>query len=421
MRQHKPVRKAARAIALTALGGFSPAVFAAGEGSFTDNPALLSGPPVPCASCAHLPSEPVDPWLDLDWSIALRGAVTEESGKTRKELQIVPEASLTHQSLRGGYEIGGDAELAITDAGNARISTLNFTAEGTHALDAVTDITGSAELSLSQEDPNAPDQPANLKSTPLVVEASAEAGVTRTIGLAEIGLRGSLGRAMTGETVFDDNSTEDNSYLDRTQVGIGGRFGWRLAPFATVWIDGEASYEFYDKLSPSLMVKLDNWTYSGKLGATAQLRNTTELEAAVGVSWRDYDDPTLDDFYAMLYEASISHKPDETVTLTAGLTTTLSSPQSGSSATARLTYAATTTAQIAVNPWLTARSSAGASLTKPMGAGTEEQSWNVGAGLDWLVNPNTDITADYRFTQTLSEPDPPEESHQLTLGVTFHR
>ena len=421
VRQHKRGRKTASAVVMAALGGFAPAVLAAGEGSFTDNPALLSGPVRVCPDCAKTPSEPVDPWLDLDWSIALRGAMTAEDGAARTEVLIVPEARLVHQSLRGGYDIGADAELAVNVDGNARISSLNFTAEGTHALDSVTEISGSAELALSQEDPNGPDQPANLESTPLVIEGSAELGITRTFGLAEIGLRGTLGRAVTGETVFDDKSTADNSYLDRSRAGIGGRFGWRLAPFATAWIDGEAEYEFYDKLSPSLLVKLDNWTYSGKLGATVQLRGPTELEGAVGLVWRDYADPSLDDFSAMLYEASVSHKPDETVTLTAGLTTTLSSPEAGSSATARLTYAGTTTAEIAVNSWLTARSSAGASLARPMGAGSDEQSWNIGAGLDWLVNPNTDITADYRFTQTLAEPDPPEDEHRVTLGVTLHR
>ena len=78
-----------------------------GDGSGTNNPDLLTPPP-------HLLDAPPyewDPFFDLDWSLALRGAyVTGESG-ARYEGLAVPSVTLTHQTLRGGYELSGSAEI----------------------------------------------------------------------------------------------------------------------------------------------------------------------------------------------------------------------------------------------------------------------------------------------------------------------
>lgn len=395
---------------------------AAGEGSRTDNPALLHDPDGVCTTCAGLPTaEPTDPWLDIDWSLGLRGALTSDSAGQRYEIILAPEASLSHQSLRGGYEFGGAAELSVTPEGNARIGSIELTGEGSYAMDAVTTASANAALTVTQDDPDGPDQPANLKATPLVVGAQVQAEVTREFGLAELGLRGGLERSMTGETSYDDGSTDDNSYLDNTVATIGGRLGWRITPWFVAWLDGEAAVQMFDQLSPSLSVRLDNTTYTGRAGVTVAMRDTLSFEASTGLSWRDYVDASIDDFYAVLYAASLSYAPNEALAIDAELSTTLSSPEAGSAGTASLVYAATASARTQVNPWIRARASAGANFTQPVGAGDEERSWTAGAGLDWLLDRNTDLNADYTFAQSQSAADPAEDTHTVSVGVTWHR
>jgi hypothetical protein len=404
------------ALAAPALAGdFNPL----GDGSTFDNADLLRDKTTGCENCAPVPPHEWDaPPFDLDWSLGLRGALIQDSSGLRYEGLALPSVTLTHRALRGGYSFGIDGEVSVPVGGEARIDSLGFS---DYALDSVTRAGGTARLMLTQDDPDGPGWPANVLTTPLVISGTATGTVERDIGVVTASLRGSVGRSVNGETVYDDLSTTDNSWRNTTTAMGGGRLGLRLTPGVSAFADAEGEWELYDGPSPSLLVPLDNLTVRGRVGLSGGWGEVLSAEASVGVAWRDFADPSLGDLIAGLYDARLTFRPDETVELSAAFTTQLASPGGNSGASTRLQYAATGNTSYRVNPWLKLRASAGWSETHLIGPGDVQTQVTGGAGLDYLLNANTDLTADYLYTRTDIPPDPAEEEHKVTLGITFHR
>lgn len=417
---------AASAIALALLalpvaaGEFNPL----GDGSDYDNADLTRDTTANCQTClSEPPREWGEPPFDLDWSLGLRGGIKDDGtgGAPTYELVALPEVTLRHQTIRGGYDIGLSGELIYEVDGNARIGSITATAGGDYRLDTLTTVGGRANLTLSQDDPNDPDIGPNVVSTPLVVSGTGEANVVRDFGALDLTLRGKLGREVHGETIYDDDTTLDNSFENTTLYGAGTRLGYKLTPGLTAFVDAGADYQLYDHPSPSLLVKLDNVTYALRGGLNARLGPTLELEGSLGFGYRDFVDGAVPDFSAVLYDAKAIFRPDETLTLTGTFSTTLSSPGTTTGATAKLQYRAIGEVAYQVNPWLRLRGDAEWSEAHYRGIDSEESTWGLGAGADYLLNEHTDLTADYGFLRTEKTSEPATDEHQVTVGVTFHR
>lgn len=412
------------ALALLAIpagaGEFNPL----GDGSQTNNTDLTGDPATDCVNCvATPPYEWGNAPYDLDWSLGLRGGIKDDgtgAGRTY-ELIALPSVTLRHDTIRGGYDVGVSGELIYEVDGSARIGSITGTAGGEYKLDALTTLAGRGNLRVSRDDPDGPDYDSNVASAPLVISGNGEVSAARDLGAFNLALRGSAGREIYGETVYDDNSTLDNSFQSTTAYGAGARLGYELTPGLVAFIDSEADYLAYDAPSPSLLVKLDNVTYAGRAGLNAKFSETLELEGSLGMGYTDLADGTLSDFSAVLYDAKAVFRPDETLTLTGAFTTTISQPGTTSGATAKLTYAATGQVEYLVNPWLKLRADAQWSEAHYQGIDNDEYKWGFGAGADYLLNEHTDLTADYSFLRTEKTPDPATDEHQVTLGVKFHR
>ena len=74
-----------------------------------------------------------------------------------------------------------------------------------------------------------------------------------------------------------------------------------------------------------------------------------------------------------------------------------------------------------MNPWLAVRGSAGWSHASFAGTADSETGVEAGAGLDYLLNAVTTLTADYAYGATSENSGPPEVEHRLTLGATLAR
>ncbi len=409
------------ALALLAIpadaGEFNPL----GDGSETNNADLTGNPAVDCANCVTSPPYEADALYDLDWSLGLRGGITDNGSGASYKLIALPSLTLKHQTIRGGYDVGLNGELSSELDGSARIDAITGTASGEYKLDALTTLGGRGSLRVSQDDPNAPGYASNVASAPVVVSGDGEVSASRDLGAFNLAVRGSAGRAVYGETVYDDSSTSDNTFQNTTAYGAGARLGYELTPGLVAFIDSEADYLAYDAPSPSLLVKLDNVTYAARAGLSARFSETLELEGSLGMGYTDFADGTLSDFSAVLYDAKATFRPDETLTLTGAFTTTVSQPGTTSGATAKLTYAATGQVEYLVNPWLKLRADAQWSEAHYQGIDNDEYKWGFGAGADYLLNEHTDLTADYSFLRTEKTPDPATDEHQVTLGVKFHR
>ena len=409
----------------TALG--APAVAGqlnpSGDGSDYNNPDLTRDLTGACEDCLAVAPRDVDePLLDLDWSLGLRGGITQRGDTTSYEVIALPSLTLKQQTIRGGYDFGADADLSYTDGETARINALGVSAGGNYQIDSVTNVAGRGTLSVSQDDPGSSSEYAtNVAAAPVVVSGTGEASLTRDLGLFDLELRGSAARTGYGETVYDDASTTDNSFQNTTSFGAGGRIGVKLTPGLTAFVDGEATADRYDAVSPSLLMKLDGTTYEARTGLNFKLRETLELEGSIGVAYRDFADAGLEDFTAVLYGAKAVFRPDETLSLTGELTTNVAAPGTTSGASARVEYAATGEAAYLVNPWLRLRAKTGWSEAQLAAVDAEELRWTAGMGLDYLLNEHTDLTADYGFARSKIGADPETDEHSVTLGVTFHR
>lgn len=392
-----------------------------GDGSDYNNGDLVRDDSSGCENCQQLPHEWDAPAFDLDWKLGLRGSVSQSNDGTKVELLALPEVTLTHNTMRGGYSVGASSELSYDVDGNARVDSLTLNGSADYHFDAVTSAGLKGSFSLTQDDASDPGYAANVATAPLVLSGQVDGNVKRDLGAFSAELHANAGRTVYGETTYDDASTSSNDYQNVTVAGTGGRVEYRLVPGLTPFIDGQADYEAYDEASPSLLVKLDNVTYEGRAGLNFKALTVLELEGSLGLGYRDFADGSLNDFTAVLYDGKAIFRPDETLTLTGTFTTSLASPGTTSGATAKVTYAATGEAAYQVNPWLRLRGSAGWSEAHYQGVATDEYKWNVGVGADYLLNEHMDATADYTFSRSTTTPDPAEDEQRVMVGLNVHR
>lgn len=400
-------------------GEFNPM----GDGSGANNADLLDDGAGGCENCVldTPPDEWDAPFFDLDWSLALRGAYVRDKDGERFEMLAVPSVTLTHQTMRGGYEISADAEFSRSSLDVTRIAALRAAVAADYELDTLTSISGKLGLSLTQASPGAPGVANNVATAPVIGSGEAEAAVTREFGLFEVGLRGSASRTVYGPTTLVDASVVDNSTQNNWQLGSGLRLGYAVTPIVTAFVDGSAGYQFYDLPSPIFLEKLDAADYAVRAGLGAKWNSVLEAEGSIGLGLRRFAAPAFGEVVSTLYDAKLTFRPDETVTLGGTFSTSVGAPGPDSGGLARVEYVAAADASYRLNTWVKLRASAGWRHAQLVGTATTETGYNAGAGLDYLLNEFARLTADYAYRRAETTPDPAEEEHRVTLGVTFSR
>jgi len=359
-----------------------------------------------------------NPPFDIDWSLGLRGGVSfDDGGDSEWEATATPSLTLRQETMRGGYGLALDGEVALPEDGDVQLRSLGVTVDGNYALDSVTRLDGSLTVTATQDDD---DDDSTIATPPTVLSGTVQGSVSREVGLFEFALRGSAGRTVNGDTTYVDDTTSSNEHDNTTRYGTGLRVALPVSPGLAAFVDADAVREDYDLASPSLLVKLDNMTYAAQAGLMLRGSEVFEAEASIGVAWRDFADDGLDDVSAMLYDARATFRPSESLSLTGSLVSSLGAPSS-TGATAELSYLATGEATYQMNPWLRLRGSASWEETRQLGTSAGERAWGFGVGADYLVNRHTDLTADYGFTRTTPYGGSASDEHQLSLGVRFHR
>lgn len=390
-----------------------------GDGAGYTNPDLLRDPTTGCENCLpNPPHEWDEPPFDIDWSLALRGSFVQSPTSTYFEAIAVPEVTLRHDILRGSYQFTGSAEISRSTVEELRVGSATAGFSGDYQFDDVTTGSGSLDLTLSRE--SAAGDPTVIEH-PLVANASGEASVERTMGQFVFTGRVNGARTMYGPTTNVGPVVVDNSDQNNWVAGAGFRTGYQVTPILTAFVDGSVAHQAYDDgVSPVYLVKLDATDYQARTGLAASWNSTFEAETSVGYGVRDFVDASLGDVGSVLFDASVTYRPDETVEFNGAFTTTFGAPGPDSAGFARLEYAAVGDVAYTVNPWLKLRASAGWSHTQLVGTADTEAAWDAGAGADYLLNEFTNVTADYNFSRSIATPDPAEDTHRVTLGITFH-
>lgn len=408
---------------MLASGSASAQFYPVGDGSATNNPDLLRDPMMPCDHCAGpVPHEWDAPPFSVDWSLSLRGAYVQDKNGNHYQGIVAPSASLKHDFLRGTYSINGSAELTKSTVEDARINALRLGATGSYQLNDVIGLAGSANFELTTPSASSNGYPTGTASASQQITGGAQGSVSYDWGYLVSTARGSVQRSVYGPTTLNNGTQIDNSANDNWQTGAGLRIGYKVTPILTAFVDGSVGYQFYDRLSPSYGVKLDGTDYAVRGGVSAKWNSVLEAEASVGLGLRKFTYGAAGDIVSNLYDASVTFRPDETLSIRGALATTVGAPGANASGAARIEYAATGDVSYKVNPWVTLRGSAAYRYAVFSDSANVETGYSVGAGADYSINDNVALSGDYRYGVTTTAPaNTTEDEHRVTVGVTLKR
>jgi hypothetical protein len=249
--------------------------------------------------------------------------------------------------------------------------------------------------------------------------AAGEASLSRDAGPFTFTATGAGSRTVYGAETLADSSVLDVSYRNNTRVSAGLRASYAVTPIVSVFADLNAARQMFDLASPFLGVHQDNTTHEASVGVRAAWGEQASVEAAIGATARRFEDPSLAPVASPLLRASAQWRPTETLTLSGTARYGLGDEALDSADPTPVTASLSGDVRYVVNPWLTLRGSAGWSLTDR--AGDAETRYRLGVGADYSVNPRARFSADYGYSWREREPDPPEDEHRASIGVTFSR
>jgi len=384
--------------------------------------ALPSADAVAAALSNTAPSEPDSPFYKLDWSLALRGAYINDSNTgTHYEALTLPSVSLTHTGSDESFHATADGQVSKTDGGGINIDQARLSAGSALQFTEDSSLTSNASLSMTQEDVNSPDVASDVAATPVETSGTIDSTFKQQFGRFNVSLSGNAGRDIYGPTTLRDGTLEDETSQNNTQIGGGLRLGFQLTPIVEAFTTANVTRTLFDQPSSTLGTSLNGNLYTVMAGATAKWDETLSASVSAGVGLQHFDDPSLADVVATLYDANLTYKPSRTLTLNGDLKTTIGAPGPNGSGTAQIGYSATADATYLVNDWLDWRGSAGWHNTSYAGSTSTDRGYTLGLGADYLLNTHAKVSADYNFEHSEVTPSPPEDTHTVTLGMTFQK
>jgi hypothetical protein len=411
------------AVALLLPGTALAGPLAPGDGSWVADAGLFS--PVAMADAANwtpvAPDEPDFPYYDLDWSLGTRGSFIRDSSGQRFEAALLSSASLNHTGKLFSYGGTASAEASKTDGGGLNIDELRLSGTSTYQVDPRVKWVSNASIAMTREDVDAPDVPSDVAETPLEISGTADTAYTRKFGRLNATVRGTAGRDVYGPTTLTDGSLTDNRDQNNTRLGTGLRLGYQLTPVLEVFADAGVQRTVFDAPSTSLGASLDSNQYTLLAGIAVKRDETLSASVSAGVGLARFDDPTLPEVRATLYDASLTYRPTEALSLNGAFTTTIGAPGPDGQGTARVAYEADAGATYLVNDWLDWRAAAGWHRTEYAGSDVVDTGYSAGLGADYAVGPHVKLSADYSFERGQITPSPVSDTHTVSLGLTVSK
>ncbi|HTJ57413.1 MAG TPA: outer membrane beta-barrel protein [Devosiaceae bacterium] len=387
-----------------------------------DDPLMLS-PEQAAATLGAKPSAPDLPDYAFDWSLGLRGSyINDSQSGVRYEQQVLPSVTLTHNAQDLSLHATADAQLSKTDNGEINIDDARLSAGSALQFDPASSLVSNGTLEVTQEDPNSPDVAGDVATTPVETSGEFDSTFTRRFGRFNASVSGNAQRQVYGPTTLVDGTQTDNAGLNNTSGGGGLRVGFQLTPVIELFTAVNATRAVFDAPSPTLTgVKLDGNLYTAMVGASAKWDETLWGSASVGFGTEHFDDTSLADVRSVLYDASLTFKPTSTLTLSGNFATAIAPPGPDGSGSAGVTYAAAAGATYQVNDWLDYRSSAGWTSTTYADSSQTNKGYALGLGADYSLSGHSKVSADYNFDHTQQSFSLPDDTHTVTLGLTFQK
>jgi hypothetical protein len=402
------------------------AVLLAGGPALAGDPATALFTPVPDADAARwTPVGPLDGdrnYLDTDWSVTASGAFIEDSASgSRFETKLAPAFTIRRPGDRLNLGLTGNAGLSKTGDGNVALEQLGLRGTSTFEVSPTGTLTSNAAFSMSQEDSNSPDVAASVATTPVEYTGAVDSTYAQKFGRLDFSLKGSLERDLYGPTTLKGGTSLDNTDQNNTQVGGSLRLGFQVTPVFQVFGEAGATRTLFDTASTSLGTKLDGTQYSLLAGVAAAWGDELSASVSAGVGVERFDDASLGDVRAALYDANLTYKPTEVLTLTGDFSSAIAPPGPNGTGTAQINYQATAGAAYLINEWLAARASLDWQNITYAGTANSDNSYGFGVGADYLVNRQTRLSADYTFSRATVTPNPAVDTQTFSLGLTFQK
>ena len=393
-----------------------------GDGSDVTNERLLPNvyPAEPVLPSSAGVGEPAHPFFNVDWATTLRGTYTNSTEEETFDIRFVPSFALEHEGSRSTLGVSGELELIRpSDTDQVDVSGLRLNLEGGYALDNVTALTGSAELSYSQEPASTPGIANNIATPPETLFGSINGGLTRQFGKFNVGVTGAVSRSLYGPTERVDGTIEDNEDDNYWTLDGGLRVGFQVTPIFEVFGEGNLGRDLFAEQAD--LATRDATDSSITAGLVGRWNETLEASVATGVALRRFDDESLEEVTAQLFEAGVTYTPNSTWRLTGALGTDVQPSGPDSSGSTRVQYTASADLGYTVNSWLALRALADWHTARFEGSAETETGYGLGAGADYRVNAHTSVTADYGYAKSTSTVDGSEKSHQVSVGLTLRR
>jgi hypothetical protein len=368
------------------------------------------------------PLEADYPFLDVDWSLGTRAAAIRDSvSGDRFETGFSPSASVTHKGKELTFSGAASGDFTKTDGGALNIDELLLSGTSSYEVDPFAKLDSNVSLSMTQEDPNAPDVAADVAETPIEYAGTAGTAYTRKFGRFNATVKLDADREVYGPTTLTDGTRIDNTDQNNTSAGTGLRLGFQLTPVLEVFADAEAARTVFDAPSATLLTKLDGDEYTLMGGVSAVWDATLSASASAGIGIDRFDNPALAEVRAALFDASLTYKPTEPLSLTGSFTTTLGAPGPNGAGTARIDYEADAAATYLVNDWLDWRGSVGWHDTRYADATTTDTGYGFGIGADYIVNRHVKLSADYGYAYDQITPNPATNTQTVSIGMTVEK
>lgn len=369
------------------------------------------------------PLEPAHPFFDIDWSVLLSGTHTGGTDAGKNIVTLTPEMSFTHVALRGQYAFDIGGEFSVSDEQVTRLNDFSVGYAGTHELDPVSQIVSSASLQVTQDDVNAPGVASNIKHTPHDLDIQGEIGIIRQFGKFVIDGRASSYRHYSSDTILFGDLARSNAERSFTQVGTSLRLAYAFSPEIGLFVQGDAGRDWYDAAPVPTGVKLDATEYGVSGGATLNWRNVIDLELSAGYVVRQHVDTSIADRGEAVYSVSATYTPNDVLTFTGAIDTTIRPKDVTLSREASTEYNATGSISYAVARWLELNMTQTANWVFPEVGVYTEYRYGTGFGVEAALNKNLSVTANYLYSwaEVLPSTADPEFSHAATIGIRYAR
>lgn len=361
------------------------------------------------------------PATTFDWSISLRGAFQNDHNGERFEIMSVPTLSVEHLMPTGQINIEASANLVQQLDDEFRFLGGNVNASANHVINRDTNITAGANLSLNQASLNDPMIADSIMTTPVTVSGDANVALAHRFGKLNGEIRASYARSTSGETQLIDETWQDNSPLDNTNIGAGLRLSYELTPIITAFVDGSVNRNIFDNDSLILLASQSSTSYALRAGLSGNWKDVITAQVSAGLGNIKYDSDILEDVPTTLLDANITYRNGKGLDINASFTSDVRPADPSSLVSTRVSYATMLMANYQINDWLVGRASVGAGWAQNIGLPDIERSFSAGVGADYILNKQTNISADYSFGTLETEALGKRESHRFELGVTFSR